>query len=108
MSGFKAGRYDMTLSQAGRWHGDDNCCHQGEEDFLDRVWKLHLEPAGFTRHAHPSKAVLSVTGPGIGSRSTTPLFTALRQPPKPRAERPALKQPACTLFGANGACETQS
>jgi hypothetical protein len=87
MSGFKNGRYDLTRTQAGRWHGNDNCCSQREGDFLDRVWRLHLEPAGFERHSHTSSAVLSVSGPGVALRDPTSLLQALRNPPKPRAGR---------------------
>ena len=87
MSGFKKGRYDLTATQAARWHGADNCCPWGQEDFLDRIWRLHAQPAGFDRHDHPSKAVLCLTGPGTASRRTDRLFQALREPPIPKSER---------------------
>jgi hypothetical protein len=54
---------------------------------LDRVWRLHLEPAGFTRFEHVSSAVLSVSGPGTAEQDRGPLFRALRGAPMPRSKR---------------------
>lgn len=81
VSGFKNGRYDLTWTQAGRWHGQPRCSTQRDPDFLDQVFEHHLQPMGFERHAHASKAVLSVTGPGISTRRRTPKYEAIHNPP---------------------------
>lgn len=91
MSGFKNGGYDLTWTQASRWHGRDNCCDPSQDNFLDRIWTLHVQPAGFDRRDHPSKAVLSVIGPGLRERSTDVLFNAIRNPPLPKASRQAVR-----------------
>ena len=88
VSGFKGGRYEITWSQAGRWQGPGNCCVPRDPQFLERVFELHLKPAGFERHPHTSSAVLCVTGPEIAQRRSDDMFEAIRNPRIPRVTRP--------------------
>lgn len=77
MSGFDGpeGSFSLTPTKASYWHGRRGCC--GGDPW--RMVAAHLPMAGFTVESHGTW--WRVYGPGLETRSTDALFSALRGAP---------------------------